>query len=69
MCKLQFLKKLLCVTVKCNEMYSGPDISTCQDLKNEHFFYFNPKKSRGLGVYQVNRHGSVCYFYTWAHTC
>ena len=61
MCNLQFKKKLLCVTVKCNEMYSGPHVSTCQDLKNK-LCFFKLKKSRGLGICQVNRHKHACYY-------
>lgn len=52
------------MTVKCNEMYSGPDISTCQDLKNELLFfflfslfhyYFFFKSQRNLGAWKFEK--------------
>lgn len=42
-------------------MYSGPHVSTCQDLKNK-LCFFKLKKSRGLGICQVNRHKHACYY-------
>lgn len=42
-------------------MYSGPNVSTCQDLENK-LCFFKPKKSRGLGICLVNRHEQACYY-------
>lgn len=69
MYKLHLLyKSFLHVAVKCNEIYSRPDISTCQGLKNKLLFLFffssllNAKKTRGLGICQVNGRKLVWHF-------
>lgn len=59
MCKLQFLQKLLCVTMKCIQA-QGRHLPW---FAKQTALLFNPKKSRGLGVCQMNRCKHI-YYYT-----